>query len=169
MSGIASEIAVFVGITSNDIYSSSFRIVLVFLAAVGLILTPIYLLSMLRLVFFNSNEALACDIDKSEIKSFSNDKAVCFGNSCVLPSEANFDDANTREIFIAACFLILIISIGIYPKLTTQIYDVKTVAVNTEVRQAQIRIAENSNNQIYSQKLTSPEIVKAKLASISDF
>ena len=170
MSGFASEISVFVGITNNDIYSSSFRIALIFLAAVGLILTPIYLLSMLRLVFFSSNESLACDMDKSEIKSFSNDKAVCFGNSCVLPGEANFEDANTREVFIATCFLVLIISIGIYPKLTTQIYDVKTVAVNTEVRQAQMRIAGEGNyNQIYSQKLTSPNLVQPKLATISDF
>ncbi len=165
MSGFASEISVFLGITSNDIYSSSFRTVLVFLAAVGLILTPIYLLSMLRLVFFNSNEALACDIDKSEIKSSNNDKAICFGNSCVLPDEAKFDDANPREIFIAACFLILIIGIGLYPKLTTQIYDVKTVAVNAEVRQAHIKIArERNQNQIYSQKLTSPEIFQSELA-----
>ncbi len=35
MSGFASELAVFVGITSGDIYSSTFRTVTVFLAAVG--------------------------------------------------------------------------------------------------------------------------------------
>jgi NAD(P)H-quinone oxidoreductase subunit 4 len=168
MSGFASEIAIFVGITSSDIYSSSFRILLVFLAAVGLILTPIYLLSMLRLVFFNSNEALACDIDKSGIKSFTNEKAICFGNSCVLPGEANFDDANPREIFIAACFLFLIIGIGIYPKMTTQIYDVKTVAVNAELRQAQITIAQE-HHPIYSQRFTSPNILPTEIATINDF
>ncbi len=126
MSGFASEIAVFIGITSSDIYSSSFRIVLVLLAAVGLILTPIYLLSMLRMVFYSSNESLTCDIDQSGIKSFSNDEPVCFGNSCVLPGEAIFEDANPREIFIAASFLVLIIGMGVYPKLVTQTYDVKT-------------------------------------------
>lgn len=168
MSGFASEIAVFVGITSSDIYSSSFRIVLVFLAAIGLILTPIYLLSMLRLVFYNSNEALACDIDKSGIKSVTNEKAVCFGNSCVLPDEANFNDANPREVFIAVCFLVLIVGIGIYPKLATQIYDVKTVAVNAEVRQAHMTIA-SEGNKIYSQKFSTPSIVQPELATISDF
>lgn len=142
MSGFASEIAVFVGMTTNDVYSPTFLTVVVFLAAVGIIMTPIYLLSMLRLVFFNSNEALACDIDKAQLRKPTNEPAVCFGNSCVLPGEAAFDDANSREIFIAACFLVVILGIGIYPKLFTQMYDVKTVAINAEVVQSQLAIAE---------------------------
>ena len=142
MSGFASEIAVFVGMTTNDVYSPTFSTVVVFLAAVGIIMTPIYLLSMLRLVFFNSNEALACDIDKAQLRKPTNEPAVCFGNSCVLPGEAAFDDANSREIFIAACFLVVILGIGIYPKLFTQMYDVKTVAINAEVVQSQLAIAE---------------------------
>ncbi len=142
MSGFASEISVFVGITSNDVYNPTFSTVLVFLAAVGIIMTPIYLLSMLRLVFFSSNEALACDIDQIKMKQPTNDTAVCFGNSCVLPGEAPFNDANPREIFIAACFLIMILGIGVYPKLFTQMYDVKTVAINAEVRQSQMMIAQ---------------------------
>lgn len=148
MSGFASEISVFVGITSNDVYNSNFSTVLVFLAAVGIIMTPIYLLSMLRLVFFSSNEALACDIDKAKTKLPTNDAAVCFGNSCALPGEAPFEDANPREIFIAACFLILILGIGIYPKLTTQMYDVKTVAINAEVRQSQMLIAQQKSTTL---------------------
>ncbi|MEM8720270.1 MAG: NAD(P)H-quinone oxidoreductase subunit 4 [Cyanobacteria bacterium P01_G01_bin.39] len=138
MSGFASEIAVFVGMTSNNVYSPTFSTVMIFLAAVGIIMTPIYLLSMLRLVFFNSNEALACDVDQAKMKQPTNDAAVCFGNNCVLPGEAPFDDANPREIFIAACFLVIIVGIGLYPKLFTQIYDVKTVAINAEVRQSQV-------------------------------
>jgi hypothetical protein len=39
-------------------------------------------------------------------------------------------DANPREIFITACLLIPIIGIGFYPKLVTQIYDVKAVEVS---------------------------------------
>lgn len=142
MSGFASELAVFVGITSNDVYNPTFSTVLVFLAAVGIIMTPIYLLSMLRLVFFNSNEALACDINQAKMKKPTNEVAVCFGNSCVLPGEAPFEDATPREIFIAACFLVLIVGIGIYPKLATQIYDVKTVAINAQVRHSQTIIAQ---------------------------
>ncbi len=142
MSGFASEIAVFVGMATNDVYSPAFSTAMIFLAAIGIIMTPIYLLSMLRLVFFNSNEALACDIDQLKMKQPTNEPAVCFGNSCVLPGEAPFDDANPREIFIAACFLSLILCIGIYPKLFTQMYDVKTVAINADVRQSQVMIAQ---------------------------
>ena len=148
MSGFASELAVFVGITSNDIYNPTFSTVLVFLAAVGIIMTPIYLLSMLRLVFFTSNEALACDIDQAKMNKPSNEVAVCFGNSCVLPGEAPFNDASPREIFIAACFLFLIVGIGVYPKLATQMYDVKTVAINAEIRHSQTIIAQQQQPTI---------------------
>ncbi|WP_019507482.1 NAD(P)H-quinone oxidoreductase subunit 4 [Pleurocapsa sp. PCC 7319] len=157
MSGFASEISVFVGITTNDVYNPTFSTVLIFLAAVGIIMTPIYLLSMLRLVFFSSNEALACDIDRAKLKLPTNDAAVCFGNNCALPGEAPFEDANPREIFIAACFLTLILGIGIYPKLATQIYDVKTVAINTEVVQSQAVIAQQKQVAI-AQMLTNEEM-----------
>ena len=145
MSGFASEIAIFVGMATNDVYSPAFSTVTIFLAAVGIIMTPIYLLSMLRLVFFNSNEALACDIDQAKMKKPTNEPAVCFGNSCVLPGEAPFNDANSREIFIAACFLVMIVGIGLYPKLFTQMYDIKTVAINAEVRQSQVIVAQQKH------------------------
>ena len=165
MSGFASEISVFMGLATSDVYASSFRTGIIFLAAVGLIMTPIYLLSMLRLVFFNSNEALACDINKSVTKNSNNEAAVCFGNSCVLPEDASFNDASSREVFIAACFLIMIIGIGIYPKLATQMYDVKTVAVNTEVRQSYTKIAA-SNPEVYAQKFAIPTNVESEIATI---
>ena len=148
MSGFASEIAVFVGVSSNDVYNPTFSTVLVFLAAVGIIMTPIYLLSMLRLVFFNSNEALACDLDQAKMYTPNNEVAVCFGNSCVLPDEAPFEDARPREVFIAASFLILILSIGVYPKLATQMYDAKTVAINAQMRQSQTIIAQQKQSDV---------------------
>lgn len=52
MSGFVAEIMVFLGLSSSDAYSNSFKVVVVFLAAVGVILTPIYLLSMLREIFY---------------------------------------------------------------------------------------------------------------------
>ncbi len=124
---------------------------------------------MIRLVFFNSNEALACDIQGIKTNTMSNDKAVCFGNSCVLPEEARFTDANPREVFIAACFLVMIVTIGIYPKLTTQLYDVKTVAVNTEILQSQNRIAQSHPDGIYAQTFSVPElaIVEPELATFA--
>ncbi len=150
MSGFASELAVFVGVTTSDIYSSSFRIVTLFLSAVGVILTPIYLLSMLRQIFYDAGAVPACDITPScdltnvdlQDQGQGDQEAVCFGTSCVLPTQAEFSDARPREVFIAACFLVPIIAIGLYPKLATQIYDVKTVAINAQVRQSYTQIAQ---------------------------
>jgi NAD(P)H-quinone oxidoreductase subunit 4 len=148
MSGFASELSVFVGVTTSDIYSSTFRTVTVFLASVGVILTPIYLLSMLRQIFYNSGEGLTCDIaptcdlNDMDVATQGDQEAVCFGTNCVLPGQAGFDDARPREVFIAACFLILIIGIGIYPKMAMGMYDVTTVAVNAQVRQSYANIAQ---------------------------
>lgn len=167
MSGFASELSVFVGVTTGDIYSSTFRTVTVFLAAVGVILTPIYLLSMLRQIFFNSGAAPTCNLGNETLIASEDQEAVCFGTSCVLPANAHFRDASPREIFIAASFLILIIGIGFYPKLATKLYDAKTVAVNAEVRQSYTEIAQ-SNRQIYAKaSLTVPQIVKTEIATVA--
>ena len=90
-------------------------------------------------------------------------QAACFGNSCVVPSEAYFNDAQPREIFIAACFLVLIIGVGLYPKMATGMYDATTVAVNAQVRQAYTQIADNNSN-IYAQglKLSPSEIASVE-------
>jgi NAD(P)H-quinone oxidoreductase subunit 4 len=142
MSGFVGELAVFVGLATTDIYGLTFRLVTIFLAAVGLILTPIYLLSMVRQVFHGASAdqmcelVPACDLNDLDLKAQGNQEANCFGTDCVLPEEAEFKDANYREIFIAVCFLGLIIAIGCYPKLATQMYDVKTMAVNAQVRAA---------------------------------
>jgi NAD(P)H-quinone oxidoreductase subunit 4 len=162
MSGFASEISVFVGISSSDIYSSPFRTVTVFLAAVGVILTPIYLLSMVRQVFFVSDAPPLCDINTGNPKNQGDDEAVCFGTSCVLPINATYNDAKPREIFIAASFLVLIIGIGLYPKLATEMYDAKTVAVNADVRQSYTQIAQ-TNPGVYATNLTAPQIAESEV------
>ena len=163
MSGFVSEIAVFVGFSNSDIYTSSFRTVIVFLSAVGLILTPIYLLSMLRQLFYGFESANACVIggDKSPTKH-DNEEAACFGNNCVVPQDAHFNDAQPREIFIAACFLVLIIGIGLYPKMATGMYDATTVAINSQVRQSYTEIAQNHTN-IYAQEF---KLSKSDIASV---
>lgn len=171
MSGFASELSVFVGLTTSNIYSSSFRIVTIFLSAVGVILTPIYLLSMLRQVFYNSGTTLTCDIaptcdlSDADLKNQGDQEAVCFGTNCILPANANFSDARPREVLIAACFLVLIIGIGVYPKLATQMYDVKTVAVNTQVLQSYMQIAQ-TNPQIYAQNFFFPKVEEAEVATV---
>jgi NAD(P)H-quinone oxidoreductase subunit 4 len=149
MSGFASEISVFVGMATTDLYTTTFRTAVIFLSAVGLILTPIYLLSMLRQVFYNAGDAPTCDLTKTNLNSPTDQEAVCFGTDCVLPSEAMFKDASPREVFIAACFFLLIIGIGIYPKLATQMYDVQAVAVNAQVRQSYSQVAQ-AKSQFYA-------------------
>jgi NAD(P)H-quinone oxidoreductase subunit 4 len=110
MSGFVGELAVFLGFTTSDAYNPSFKAVVVMLSAVGLIITPIYLLSMLREMFYGQPKGTV--------------------------AQEIFLDAKPREAFIAACLLVPIIGIGLYPKLITQTYDVKTVEVAAHVRHA---------------------------------
>ncbi len=121
MSGFVSELTVFLGVTASDVYTPAFKVVVVFLSAVGLILTPIYLLSMLRQVFYGQRDA------KSKLDSY-------------------FADAKPRELFITACLLLPIIGIGLYPKLATSTYDVKTVEVATRARAALPIIAQREDS-----------------------
>jgi NAD(P)H-quinone oxidoreductase subunit 4 len=110
MSGFVGELEVFVGFATSDIYTTSFKVVLVVLAAVGLIVTPVYLLSMLREMFYGKEG-----------------KAV---------EGQVFFDAKPRELFIAASFLVPIILVGFYPRLLTQTYDATTVQIATDARNA---------------------------------
>ncbi|MEA5424804.1 MULTISPECIES: NAD(P)H-quinone oxidoreductase subunit 4 [unclassified Synechococcus] len=97
MSGFVAELMVFVGFATSEVYSLSFRIVMAVLAAVGVILTPIYLLSMLREIFFGKENA-------------------------ELASHSNLVDAEPREIYVISCLLVPIIGIGLYPRLMTDTY-----------------------------------------------
>jgi NAD(P)H-quinone oxidoreductase subunit 4 len=133
MSGFVGELSIFLGVTSSEAYSSIFKVVVVLLAAVGLILTPIYLLSMLRRVFYGK------------------------GNS-ELVIEKYMGDAKPREIFITACLLLPIIGIGLYPKMATQTYDVKTVAVAAQVRHALPVVAQQRGDRVYSRTFAAPQL-----------
>jgi len=98
MSGFVAELMIFVGFATSDAYNVVFRTIIVVLMGVGVILTLIYLLSMLREMLYGpENEELV--------------------------SHTNLVDAEPREVFIIGCLLIPIIGIGFYPKLVTQIYD----------------------------------------------
>ncbi|MEH2172117.1 NAD(P)H-quinone oxidoreductase subunit 4 [Nostoc sp.] len=165
MSGFAGELSVFVGMTSSDVYSSTFCTVTVFLAAVGVILTPIYLLSMLREVFYGKDAALLCDINNAGLENREDEGTVCFGTDCLVPEDAVYEDARPREVFIAACFLLMIIGIGFYPKMAMQMYDVKTVAVNANLRQS-YAIVSQSNPQIYAKGLLVPQISEVEVAPV---
>lgn len=157
MSGFASEVAVFIGFANSGAYSETFRIVTLGLSALGLILTPVYLLSMLKQVFYGSEAPPACDVlpscdmDDLDLRSQGDEEPACFGNSCDLPGQATFADASPREVMIAACFISLILALGFYPKLATQMYDVKTVAVSASV-QAAYQNMTLANADIYAGK-----------------
>ena len=133
MSGFVGELTIFLGFTTSDAYNPTFKVVVVALAAVGLILTPIYLLSMLRRVFYGPESAALTD------------------QVCIL------EDVKPREVFITACLLIPIIGIGLYPKLVTQTYDVKTVAVAAQVR-AGLPLIAQQRSPLYSSTLAAPRI-----------
>jgi len=97
MSGFVSELMVFTGFVTDEVYTLPFRIVMASLAAIGVILTPIYLLSMLREIFFGKE----------------NPKLI---------EERKLIDAEPREVYIIACLLLPIIGIGLYPRLVTESY-----------------------------------------------
>lgn len=109
MSGFIAELMVFVGFATSDAYSLTFRVIVVFLAAIGVILTPIYLLSMLREIFYGPENK-------------------------VLVSHEALIDAEPREIFIIACLLVPVIGIGLYPKILTQVYDATVSALTLKAR-----------------------------------
>jgi NAD(P)H-quinone oxidoreductase subunit 4 len=109
MSGFVAELMVFVGFATSDAYNPVFKVIIVFLAAVGVILTPIYLLSMLREMLYGpENKEL---VDHQELV-----------------------DAEPREVFIIACLLVPIIGIGLYPKIVTTIYDASLTELVVKAR-----------------------------------
>jgi NAD(P)H-quinone oxidoreductase subunit 4 len=110
MSGFVGELMVFLGFTNSDMYRPEFKTIVVFLSAVGLILTPIYLLSMLREMFY--------------------------GEAGKAVANQKFRDVKPRELFITACLILPIVGIGLYPKWITQTYDATTVQIASQARDA---------------------------------
>ncbi len=119
MSGFVAELMVFVGFATSDAYNPVFKVIVVVLAAIGVILTPIYLLSMLREIFYGQE------------------------NKELVEHEALID-AEPREVFIIACLLVPIIGIGLYPKILTQMYDAATIKLTERLRQAVPTLTQNS-------------------------
>ena len=119
MSGFAAELMIFIGFATSDAYNSIFKMVVIIFAAVGVILTPIYLLSMLKEMLYGP-----------ENKD--------------LVSHAKLIDAEPREVFIIGCLLIPIISIGLYPKIVTQMYSATTDQLNTLLRNSAPALVEKN-------------------------
>ncbi len=134
MSGFAAELMIFIGFATSDAYNSIFKIVVIILAAVGVILTPVYLLSMLKEILYGP-----------ENKN--------------LTSHVKLVDAEPREVFIIGCLLIPIIGIGLYPKIVTQMYTATTDQLNTLLRNSAPTLIEKTNvAAIHNEILRAPNI-----------
>ena len=110
MSGFVAELMVFLGFSTSSAYSPEFRGLITFFEAIGIILTPIYLLSALRQVFYGSENK-------------------------TIVSRLKLIDAGPREIFIVSCLVLPIIGLGFYPKLATEVYETRTEAIVFNVQQ----------------------------------
>nr|YP_635798.1 NADH dehydrogenase subunit 4 [Chara vulgaris]Q1ACE9.1 RecName: Full=NAD(P)H-quinone oxidoreductase chain 4, chloroplastic; AltName: Full=NAD(P)H dehydrogenase, chain 4; AltName: Full=NADH-plastoquinone oxidoreductase chain 4 [Chara vulgaris]ABA61909.1 subunit 4 of NADH-plastoquinone oxidoreductase [Chara vulgaris]WAP91363.1 NADH dehydrogenase subunit 4 [Chara vulgaris] len=97
MSGFVAEMMIFLGIISSTFYSPSFRCFIILFQALGVILTPIYLLSMLRQMFYG--------VDTFHFESMS------------------FIDSGPREVFIIVSLFIPVIIIGLYPNILLSIWQ----------------------------------------------
>ncbi|MBE9012351.1 photosynthetic/respiratory NAD(P)H-quinone oxidoreductase subunit D1 [Pseudanabaenaceae cyanobacterium LEGE 13415] len=133
MSGFVAELMVFVGFATSDAYSLTFRVIVVGLAAIGVILTPIYLLSMLREIFYGPENK-------------------------ELTSHEVLIDAEPREVFIIASLLVPIIGIGFYPKMLTQVYDSKTLQLTARLRDEVPTLANRKEDTIAAQAVPAPAI-----------
>ena len=132
MSGFVSELMIFTGFVTDEVYTLPFRVVMASLAAIGVILTPIYLLSMLREIFFGKE----------------NPK---------LTEDRNLIDAEPREIYIIACLLLPIIGIGLYPRLVTESY---LATINSLVDRDLNAVKNISKTNIFAENKTN-QILKA--------
>nr|AJB98584.1 NADH-plastoquinone oxidoreductase subunit 4 [Botrychium sp. ternatum/japonicum] len=103
MSGFVAELMVFLGVITNQDYSSTFRGTIVVIGAVGTILTPIYLLSMLRQMFYGYRIS-----------------------NLLMP---HLTDSGPREIFTLVCLLLPIIGIGFYPNLVLSSWNSKVESI----------------------------------------
>nr|QWE50540.1 NADH dehydrogenase subunit D [Bruguiera cylindrica]UKG23472.1 NADH-plastoquinone oxidoreductase subunit 4 [Bruguiera sexangula]UKG23582.1 NADH-plastoquinone oxidoreductase subunit 4 [Bruguiera x rhynchopetala] len=89
MSGFFAELIVFFGIITDQKYLLIPKILITFVMAVGMILTPIYLLSILRQMFYG-------------YKQFNT-------------PNSSFFDSGPRELFVLIAILFPVMGIGIYP------------------------------------------------------
>lgn len=89
MSGFVAELIVFFGIITSQKFLLMPKILITFVMAIGMILTPIYLLSMLRQMFY--------------------------GYKLFNAPNSYFFDSGPRELFVLISIFLPVIGIGIYP------------------------------------------------------
>ena len=111
MSGFVSELMVFAGFATDSAYTVGFRVFICIVSAIGVILTPIYLLSMLREIFYGTPNK-------------------------ELYAHAKLVDAEPREVYVVSALLVPIIMIGLYPKIMTDTYKTSIDALVARDRAA---------------------------------
>jgi NAD(P)H-quinone oxidoreductase subunit 4 len=111
MSGFISEITVFLGVTSYEGFTIGFRVITIVLAAIGLVLTPVYLLSLCRRVFFGPR----------------------------IPALAVVGDMRPRELVIGLSLLVPTLAIGFWPRLAIDFYQASTDALSAELGQLTVQ------------------------------
>lgn len=103
MSGFVAELMIFFGIVTSVHYAIDFRVFITVTASLGVVLTPIYLLSMLRQMFYGIKPVLL-----------------------LKP----FKDASPREVFIFLSLLGPIIGLGCYPNLGIALWNTHLHSLN---------------------------------------
>nr|YP_010383661.1 NADH-plastoquinone oxidoreductase subunit 4 [Crepidomanes minutum]UEQ13238.1 NADH-plastoquinone oxidoreductase subunit 4 [Crepidomanes minutum] len=103
MSGFISELMVLLGIVTNHTYSFLFRSLVTIVGSIGILLTPVYLLSMLRRIFYGY-----------KISNYSDLYLIDFG---------------PRETFISICFFLPVIGIGLYPNIVLSLWNNKIISI----------------------------------------
>ena len=114
MSGFVSELMVFAGFATDTAYTVGFRVFICIVSAIGVILTPIYLLSMLREIFYGTPNK-------------------------DLYAHAKLVDAEPREVYIVSALLVPIITIGLFPRIMTDTYKSSVDALVARDKAAIVR------------------------------
>ncbi|MCQ7016934.1 NAD(P)H-quinone oxidoreductase subunit 4, partial [Clostridioides difficile] len=86
MSGFVAELIVFFGLNTSQKYLLMTKVLILFITAIGMILTPIYLLSMLRQMFY--------------------------GYKIFNVSNSYFSDSGPRELFLLISVFLPVLGIG---------------------------------------------------------
>ncbi|KAL3648303.1 hypothetical protein CASFOL_007727 [Castilleja foliolosa] len=110
MSGFVAELIVFFGLITSQKYLLMTKALITFVMAIGMILTPIYLLSMLRQMFY--------------------------GYKIFNISNSYFSDSGPRELFLLISIFLPILGIGMYPDflLSLSVEKVEVILSNSFYR-----------------------------------
>nr|YP_009258454.1 subunit 4 of NADH-plastoquinone oxidoreductase [Netrium digitus]ANI25480.1 subunit 4 of NADH-plastoquinone oxidoreductase [Netrium digitus] len=105
MSGFVAELMVFFGMITSSSYSPLFRGFITIIEAIGIILTPIYLLSMVRQMFYGYSYASTISIKTTKL------------------------DAGPREIFVFVSLFFPMLGIGLYPDFVIPLWENKVQSI----------------------------------------